>query len=120
MCEKCDALLAQKQNVNFNCEDCGNDTSPATGIGEYYMVGDGVWRQATALKPAKMLCVGCLEKRLGRELRPDDFYGYSLNYLGAPQSPRLRIRLGEATAEELISEFKAADARYWAAQTQGA
>ena len=51
----------------FLCVDCGYNT-----IGdEYYMVHDEVW-QAAGMDEG-MLCVGCLETRLGRMLGADDF-----------------------------------------------
>jgi hypothetical protein len=40
---------------------------------EVYMVRDSVWKQAGMEGYGGCLCVGCLEKRLGRELRPKDF-----------------------------------------------
>jgi len=42
---------------------------------EYYMVEHDVWAKASAAKPKKhgMLCIGCLESRLGRQLTPADF-----------------------------------------------
>jgi hypothetical protein len=40
---------------------------------EVYMVRDSVWK-AAGLEPMDgRICVGCLEKRLGRNLRPKDF-----------------------------------------------
>ena len=116
MCEKCIALAAGKQTDSFNCDDCGNDTSPSTGIAEYYMVADGVWQEGVAKgKPVDTLCIGCLEKRLGRELVAADFSGYPLNYMGA-QSPRLQIRRGAATAEDFVAGFKADNNHYWRLQ----
>lgn len=64
------------------CADCGMKT----GIrGEWYIVHDHVWEQAwpnseTTLAATgaefmcdELLCVGCLERRLGRRLTPADF-----------------------------------------------
>jgi hypothetical protein len=75
----------------FVCVDCGVDT---LGTGEYYMVWDRVWNQAMA-DQSGMLCVGCLERRLGRKLVPDDFNESPLNWGGSPypQSLRLQTRL---------------------------
>ena len=42
-------------------------------LGEWYMLEDSIWQQATRSAPAHHLCVGCLEERLGRRLIPDDF-----------------------------------------------
>ena len=61
-----------------NCADCGAGTHT---INEWYMVKKRVWKQAWAgrLKPwhalpgQQILCIGCLEKRIGRTLVPSDF-----------------------------------------------
>jgi hypothetical protein len=55
----------------FGCIDCGVCTNCN---GEYYMVNDEVWLGANP-KGRGMLCIGCLEDRLGRLLTKDDFNG---------------------------------------------
>jgi hypothetical protein len=40
---------------------------------EIYTVRDAVWKKAGMDPMGGRLCVGCLEKRLGRSLRPKDF-----------------------------------------------
>jgi hypothetical protein len=40
---------------------------------ELYMVRDAVWKQAGIEPYGGCLCVGCLEKRIGRKLKPKDF-----------------------------------------------
>lgn len=83
------------------CIDCGFDTAPgilcrtdaekeaarqiAAGIhkwvipthinnkSEVYMVYDHVWERAGVEGYGGCLCIGCLEKRIGRPLIPDDF-----------------------------------------------
>jgi hypothetical protein len=57
------------------CADCGVDTN---AIGEWYMVKDDVWEQAWAGRRRlpygqEILCIGCLEQRLGRTLMNCDF-----------------------------------------------
>jgi|SRR5215831_9283210 len=65
-----------------DCADCGMKT----GIrGEWYLVHDEVWQKAWQGAEAylagndhsflceEILCIGCLEKRLGRQLTPADF-----------------------------------------------
>jgi hypothetical protein len=61
------------------CADCGIGTLT---IGEYYIVHDHVWEQAWAgrRKPwhgadsgQEILCIGCLEHRIGRTLMRCDF-----------------------------------------------
>jgi len=82
------------------CTDCGIDTSPCTGKRgcrhagkwEYYMVRKSVWRRAGA--PDGFLCIGCLEARLGRQLRPNDFANVPVNDPDNPwNTPRLTSRL---------------------------
>lgn len=55
----------------FACIDCAACTNCN---GEYYMVNDEVWLEANP-KGRGMLCIGCLEDRLGRLLTKDDFNG---------------------------------------------
>lgn len=49
----------------FACVDCGVHTGD---IDEYYMVHDYVWPIDRG-----MLCIGCLEARIGRQLTFHDF-----------------------------------------------
>jgi hypothetical protein len=52
--------------------DCGHptqgDLALASGGCEYYMVHDIVWASAFMGPYDGMLCIGCLERRLGRPL----------------------------------------------------
>ena len=59
----------------FICLDCKTDTSE---IGEYYMIQFDLWKQ---IHPADkgMLCIGCVEKRLGRILCGKDFTNAIVN-----------------------------------------
>jgi hypothetical protein len=85
----------------MHCADCNVDT---LAIGEYYMVRDEVWEQAWVGRrrrsgprhwslrhsrhkqrrgPREILCVGCLEARIGRQLNRDDFAAMVGNSTGA-------------------------------------
>jgi hypothetical protein len=84
------------------CKDCGNDTTPSrrgahnAGKHEYYMVKDRVWHAAGMLSSldGEILCIGCLEGRLGRRLKPRDFTPAVVNDPARPHhTPRLRSRL---------------------------
>lgn len=55
------------------------------------MIHDTVWT-SVAEKKNTLLCVGCIETRLGRMLTPDDFMFCMLNLI--PGSARLRDRIG--------------------------
>ena len=56
-------------DTRFRCVDCGKDT----GGGEYYMVGDDVWAASGIAPNGGMLCLACLERRIGRPLTGQDF-----------------------------------------------
>jgi len=78
----------------FGCVACGKDTNKS---GEYYMVRDKVWA-ASGLGPHDgMLCLRCLERRIGREINIEDF---------AAQCPTLK-----AWNKHVAARLKAKDAR---------
>ena len=74
----------------FLCKDCGFDTMPTRG-NEYYAVTDKIWRKVKGGKG--MLCIGCLELRLGRTLIAIDFKVAPINMGVFPYSTRLWARL---------------------------
>jgi hypothetical protein len=103
------------------CIDCGVNTAPGnlnraewentvkalgklweTGTGveiiidnrsEVYTVREAVWKRAGVEPMGGCLCIGCLEKRIGRRLKPKDFLrGHPFNRL--PGTPRLLQRRG--------------------------
>ena len=99
------------------CVDCGFDTAPgiwtreqtqaAFRIGmdaiphtlswddEVYTVRDAVWKRAGMQPWGGCLCIGCIEKRLGRRLKPKDFVrDHQFNHPGYPGSERLKSRQG--------------------------
>jgi hypothetical protein len=97
-------FLKDKTPESWNCIDCGIDTAPGClpreeleqahiatwaatgdvkasveqsldGRAEVYTVRERIWKKAGMAKVyAGCLCVGCLEARLGRRLRPRDFH----------------------------------------------
>lgn len=90
-------------DLDFGCMVCDFDTST-----EFFMVHDHLWQVAIEGLPrrtlrmvggrcigAELLCVGCLEKRLGRKLTADDFSVAPCNYDRDEYdtSPRLANRL---------------------------
>jgi hypothetical protein len=97
---------------HWRCVDCGTNTAPGfpgrAGVlssvaggcltihspdQELYSVHDKLWRKAGNVSGC--LCIGCLENRLGRYLRPKDFVlGDPFNIVGIPASARLRDRRG--------------------------
>jgi hypothetical protein len=104
------------------CIDCGFNTAPGlliraemdaaieglgsqwdAGVGveqtigfdsEVYCVRITVWKRAGMQPMGGCLCIGCLEKRLGRRLKPKDFQrGHPFNAL--PGTARLLKRRGD-------------------------
>ena len=59
---------------SFICLDCKIDTDE---INEYYMIQHTLWENH--VKSDGMLCISCLEKRLGRSLVRNDFLDCPLN-----------------------------------------
>jgi Protein of unknown function (DUF2695) len=69
--------------VAFSCKDCASDYD------EDYMVQNDVWKACGA--GDGMLCIGCLEKRIGRKLRRQDFTDLPLNEIN-PKTRSLRLQ----------------------------
>lgn len=91
--------------IECNCEDydyqlfmCWDCTTCTNCLGEYYMVNDDLWEVATEDAGTEiMLCIGCLENRLGGLLTKDDFTDAPVNGLwGQVGSPRLKNRLTQS------------------------
>jgi hypothetical protein len=100
----------------FCCVDCGHNTAPGVPApevrqvalatrGQYdwfvsdktelYTVHKAVWKKAHMNPMGGCLCIGCLEKRIGRKLRPEDFKpGDTFNHPDLPCTDRLRDRRG--------------------------
>lgn len=82
--------------ARFLCVDCSTDTS-VRGISEYYVVHHEIWAEGGLERQGGMLCVACLEARIGRVLIPDDFSSAPLNLdPEQPRSERLSKRMGLA------------------------
>ena len=75
--------------VTTACADCGVGT---ISLGEWYMVNDDVWEQAWSdgrkawqvtergpIPGQEILCIGCLETRIGRTLMLSDFTDAPVN-----------------------------------------
>lgn len=84
------------------CDDCTLDVTPfdedgrpIEGAWEWYLVRDEIWKAASGNRePPRILCVHCLEQRIGRRLIPGDFADLPINAPGVLDSERLRDRLG--------------------------
>jgi len=66
-------MICDVTHEPFTCLDCAACT---LCLGEYYMVTDQVW---SSVADRGMLCIGCLEKRLGRMLHARDFTDVPIN-----------------------------------------
>jgi len=96
---------------SHNCIDCGYNTAPGlpprelaeflmdrdgsfpmtfTDESEIYAVRNSVWKKAGIEPYGGCLCVGCLERRIGRRLKSDDFPDHPLNNPAIPCTERLR------------------------------
>lgn len=81
------------------CKDCGVDTGnmPTELAGrdrrihysEFYSIKNSLWKKAKGGSDDYYLCVGCLERRIGRPLRGRDFTKFPVNYLKYWDTPRL-------------------------------
>lgn len=60
----------------FICKGCGFHTLYGY---EYYMVTNEIWLQANDGSRKGMLCIGCVEKRIGRKLNQFDFLDAPIN-----------------------------------------
>lgn len=90
-----------KKSINrIFCMGCGLDIDR---LAEYaYMVRDSIWFSVAETKHG-YLCIGCLEKRLGRRLVVEDFSDVLINKLDRwRKSMRLRSRLGTLGGVEWI------------------
>ena len=85
--DKLRRLFPKKRPVCL-CNDCGVDCAK---IGEYYTASPKVWEETLGLGWADNLCIGCLERRLGRRMTMRDLCRW-------PNSPwehslRLAVRM---------------------------
>jgi hypothetical protein len=66
------------------------------GLSEVYIVHKKVWAASGVEEMGGCLCIGCLEKRIGRQLTPKDFmrdHPFNTQY---PGTERLKQRQGRA------------------------
>ena len=81
-------LRVLKRYARFECEACGQSCRD-----EYYMLRTELWRKVC--RSNDILCIGCVEDRLGRKLVPTDF-NFKETFASAQQFPpsrRLKQRL---------------------------
>jgi hypothetical protein len=105
---------------HHNCVDCGVNTAPGlpprelaeylvnldgkvpmmlTSDSEMFIVHEHIWEKAGMEPWGGCPCVGCLERRIGRRLKPRDFVrDHPFHYPELPRSERLSQRLGYTAA----------------------
>jgi hypothetical protein len=84
--------MGKKNRNKWLCLDCKRDTS-SRGLSEHYFVNLDLWMSVVGSKTG-MLCIGCLEKRIGRKLIPSDFPNVHINRIStAGMSIRLIDRI---------------------------
>jgi hypothetical protein len=79
-------LRVTRRYARFRCDACDQSCQH-----EYYMLRDDVWREAKGTDG--MLCIGCVEQRLGRELTRADFDWEGTQYLVCEWRPSRRLAL---------------------------
>jgi hypothetical protein len=80
-----DRELTAEEYAAFDCLDCNRSTLE---LREYYMVQFVLWDQVHPENKG-MLCIECLEKRLGRKLTSTDFTECPLNEINKTDSSLL-------------------------------
>jgi hypothetical protein len=98
--------MAYTPTIITRCCDCSLGTNVAR---EWYMVKPKVWKEAWTgrrkpwheLPGQSVLCVGCLERRIGRTLCAADFADAVVNDPEGDISDRLRQRLMATKSQPL-------------------
>lgn len=81
-----------EEEFSMLCRGCGVDTDE---IDEYYMVQFDIWQTFVPKEHLRqVLCIGCLEGYLGRQLISEDFIEAPVNYT-RDKSERLLNRMGQ-------------------------
>lgn len=70
------ANARKRSRKRWLCAGCGVDTSQ---IKEHYFLNTELWLQVNNGEERGMLCIGCVEKRLGRQLNSFDFPHVHIN-----------------------------------------
>lgn len=89
--KKAKAITRKLHNrkAKWDCVDCDANTSY-----EHYFVKNEIWCGLAKMTEVGMLCIGCLELRIGRILKPEDFTDAHINNPKThPMTERLRSRV---------------------------
>jgi hypothetical protein len=97
-CADCSALLAVKSDGSGLALG-GCDYQP-----DWFMVKDRVWQHGQRGGKCRFLCVGCLERPIGRKLSADDFRRSARVNFDPKKSSKLRRRMrGLKPAKHLVN-----------------
>lgn len=87
---------------DFTCDDCGADLLAPNGH-EWFMLFDEVWNMTGLGRGGGVLCVGCIEERIGRHLTECDFDPtLEINTPSTSDSDRLLLRRGLQKVRRLL------------------
>jgi hypothetical protein len=94
--------LSTRAQMEFAIQELGERWSNGEGVEqtynadtEVYTVRPAIWKKAGMEAKDGCLCVGCIEKRIGRRLKPKDFDPEDARaFAKMPCTPRLRNRRG--------------------------
>ena len=96
-----DDLIEDDEHDGCPCRDCGALTAPLDGPAEWYTLKDEVWPLAP---DDGYLCIGCLERRIGRTVVYRDFDTAPINAPGwGWKTDRLMARLMSHHASEVAA-----------------
>jgi hypothetical protein len=82
--------LSSEELAHYGCSDCGVNV---VTIGEFYMLNPDIWGGQLQLGWDDNLCIGCLERRLGRKVSLYDMCSFPNEPWMKPLSIRLLHRL---------------------------
>ena len=102
---------------NWLCMDCGKNTSEASS--DYYMLRNRLWRMLVPRSQRHgMLCLACVERRLGRPLRTGDFRSDHDDTSDPEDGPMARADYGiiDTLSAETLQAMDAATLRFAATQ----
>lgn len=90
--------------IDYTCKDCHTCTRC---LGEYYMVRDRIWSLAHfgPTYERGMLCIGCLEARLGRRLYLPDFSQAPINHLTQIRKPDGSLHFSSSKSQRLTQRL---------------
>jgi hypothetical protein len=102
-------LPLERKPSRFACIDCKRETTSTKpgALTENYSVHNRVW--AAAGNPNGHLCIGCMEKRLGRKLTGADFPDMPVNNLANSDNPRLAWSYRTARLKELLKDHPSSE-----------